>query len=73
MVHNGAYNIHLVPKLLGSENYKAWKRQITSTLQSSGTWKFIDGIVKLLVLRPLDSDFAFEDRIELCELRAAQA
>lgn len=67
------YNIAHIPKLDGCSNYDTWKILVTSSLESSGVWKHVDGSAVPPIQHPDECDYAYQDRLELFHTKAAQA
>lgn len=67
------FNTHTIPKLEGSSNYKTWRMLCTSSLISSGIWKYVEGTPAPPVRIQDEKDHVFQDRLELFGARAEQA
>lgn len=64
---------HSIPKLEGGANYESWKLLISASLQSAGSWKFIDGTATLPVREIDEKDYQFNARLEAYNAQGAFA
>lgn len=73
MAHSFRDTSHSIPKLEGGANYDSWKVLVSTCLQSSGTWKFIDDSATPPVKETDEKDYHFLARLESFNSQAALA
>lgn len=73
MAHTFCDSLHSIPKLEGGANYDAWKLLVSASLQSSGSWKFVDNTAVVPTKEADEKEYQFVARLESFNAQAALA